>query len=47
MPLTKFRGTNFHDDADEHVIELMDSDMTVMETKIEDDSLLNALIFGG
>ena len=47
MPLTKFRDTNFHIDAEVHVKDLMDSDMTVIETKVEDDRLLNALIFGG
>lgn len=53
MALTKFRGTNFHTDAETHVAELVDSDHTILktkdyiETKSNENSLLNALIFGG
>ena len=47
MPLTQIRGTNFHTHAEQHIDNLRDSEETVLETKIGDDSLLNALIFGG
>ncbi len=47
MPLTQIKGSNFSTDANTHVDNLRDSEETLLTTKIGDDSLLNALIFGG
>ena len=47
MPLTQIRGTNLHTHAEQHIDNLRDSEEAGLETKIGDESLLNALIFGG
>jgi hypothetical protein len=47
MPLTQIRGTNFHTHAEQHIDNLRDSEEAGLELKIGDESLLNALIFGG